>query len=147
MTAEFQPIPEGDQGRNTTNAELCRSPRIRFRVEFQHQDSAGPVLGELINRRGHRPARRAPIRVEINQDGDAGAFDYPLEIGVCDSLRAVQRKRLPTLGAPGPVVEPGQIDAIHRIAEQASNQDRLCSAIRLSRQQRSPFSAPCHLSV
>src|SRR4051794_37256429 len=56
---------------------------VVVRVELDDPDVVA-LVGDLLEDRGHDPARAAPRRPEIDQDGGLGLDDLGLEVGVGD---------------------------------------------------------------
>ncbi len=73
--------PEGDHGRNPSNAESFRKTGILIRVHLEHEESPRPVRRQPVEHRRHGPAGPAPVSREIHHDRHRGAHHGSIKIG------------------------------------------------------------------
>jgi hypothetical protein len=132
--------PPGSRHRRRTapssgslNAETCRDLRRLVHVDLDDPQGAGTIDSQLFERRRDRPARTAPRRPEIDEDGQRGTFDDPVEVGRADvdQPRQVGVARTATRAAAGvvghPVPHPARRAFDHRLRHRSSVR-RQCSS-------------------
>ena len=123
MAAPLLPVLEGDQGGNPPDAEPGTQLRVGVGVELEHQHLTGVPLGEVVQRRRHHPAGAAPVGVEVHQDRGSGALDGLIEVLVGGLDRPVQPDGAPAVAALGPGRQPGQVDPVGGVTEDARHHD------------------------
>ena len=70
-------VAERVHGRDALDAELLRERLVAVDVDLREHDLAAPALHRGLEHRAERPARTAPCRPEVDDDGDRpGAFDH-----------------------------------------------------------------------
>ena len=86
LVAAGLPSVEQDHRRDALNAVFGRRVGIVVDVELHDGDPLGHLRADLLERRGDHPARAAPFRPEIDEDGLVGAENLLLEAVVGDGL-------------------------------------------------------------
>jgi hypothetical protein len=117
------PAFEGNQGGNAADPEPPGGHRVRVGVELENQHLTSAGERKIVEDRRHRVTGSAPVGVIVHHHGHARRLDDPLEIGIGDLDRAIQRQRLPAFRAPGAVIETGEIHAVERLTNRTADQD------------------------
>src|SRR5947209_2256450 len=82
-------VLEEDQSRNAANIITIRYRWIFVNVEFAHFGAAGIILRDALDRGGHHPARRAPLRPEVHQHRLVRLEHFVIKIAVRQFQRVI----------------------------------------------------------
>src|SRR5437867_2980223 len=95
-------VLEEDQSRNAANIITIRYRWIFVNVEFAHFGAAGIILRDALDRGGHHPARRAPLRPEVHQHRLVRLEHFVIKIAVRQFQRVISchAPSLPPLRGP-----------------------------------------------
>src|SRR5690606_7253143 len=97
------------EGGDAHHVEAAGHVGVLVDVELDDLELAGLLLGDLLEDRGDRLARSAPLSPEVDQDGLGRAADLLVEGGVGDALHGVSSFRSGDTRAYG-LVQPARGD-------------------------------------
>lgn len=78
---DFLAALEQDQSGNGGDSEAVGQMRFVFGIHFDHRQFAFPLLGQILEDRGHGVTGAAPLRPEIREDGKWMGLQEGIEFG------------------------------------------------------------------
>ena len=81
------PAVEEEQRRDPLDGVARRDARVLVDVELRHADTSGVRAGEGVDHGRQRPARPAPGRPAVEEDGEGRSEHVVLERGIGDDPR------------------------------------------------------------